>query len=182
MSAFRFKWLPAAALALVSAAAWPQSPSAPAADSGALPLGQIRPMTVAAAKRLVAAAIKAACPTPDTPCSGAFAIADDAGVIVYLETIDGVLAGGPELAMKKAQTPALWRRPTRQFRDAVAKGTNVSYADGSYPDMTTSPGGLPLFKDGRVVGGFGLAAVGGHASDRIGQAVLEEAERIFGKQ
>jgi glc operon protein GlcG len=146
-----------------------------------LPLGQIRPMTVEIAKRLVAAAKKSSCSPPAGTCSGAFAVADDAGVIVYLEIIDGVLAGGPELAIKKARTPALWRRPTKTFEDAVNNKTNISYADGSFPDMTTSPGGVPLFKDGRVVGGFGIAAVG-KATEQIDAAVLEEAAKIFGKQ
>lgn len=140
-------------------------------------------MKVQFAKQIVAAAIKAACSPPAGACSGAFAIADDAGVIVYMETLDGVLAGGPELAMKKATTSALWRRPTQTFLDAVSKGTNTSYADGSFPDMTTSPGGVPLSKDGRIVGGFGQAAVGSSAAvKQVSDAVAAEAARIFGKQ
>lgn len=153
------------------------------AQSGGLPLGQIRPMTVEYAKRLVAAAKTAACAPPAGACSGAFAIVDDAGVLVHFEIIDGVMAGGPELAIRKAKTPALWRRPTQVFHDAVKNGTNVSYADGTFPDMTTSPGGIPLLKDGRVVGGFGCAAVGsGAAARQINDAVIAEAIRIFGKQ
>lgn len=143
--------------------------------------GQIRPMTVDIAKQLVAAAKKAACAPPDGACTGAFAIVDDAGVLIYLETIDGVLADGPDLAIKKAKTPALWRRPTQDFLDAVNNKTNTSYADGTFADMTTSPGGIPLAKDGRVVGGFGLAAVGSTAATiQIDNAVLAAAAQIFG--
>lgn len=148
-----------------------------------LPLGQQRPMTVEAAKRLVAAAIKASCSPPAGACSGAFAVTDDAGVLVNLEIIDGVLAGGPELAMRKAKTSAIWRRPTAVFLEAVNKKTNTSYADGTFPDMTTSPGGYPILKDGRVVGGFGTAAVGSFdATHQIDAAVAAEAVKIFGKQ
>lgn len=146
-----------------------------------LPLGQVRPMTVEYAKQLVAAAKKASCSPPQGSCSGAFAVVDDAGVLVYLEIIDGVLAGGPELAIRKAKTPALWRRPTQVFQDAVNNKSNTSYADGTFPDMTTSPGGVPLFKDGRIVGGFGIAAVG-NASKQIDDAIIAEATKIFGKQ
>ncbi|HEY4214852.1 MAG TPA: heme-binding protein [Steroidobacteraceae bacterium] len=173
--------------ALVVASSTAVSQQAPATDhveagvtTRGLPLGQIRPMTVAIAKQLVEAARKASCTAPGT-CSGAFCVADDAGVIVYLETIDGVLAGGPELCMEKAITPALWRRPTRTFQEAVVKQTNTSYADGTFPHMTTSPGGVPLFKNGRIVGGFGIAAVG-PASEQIDKAVIAEATKIFGKQ
>lgn len=179
----------AAALLCASAIASAQQPPAPAAATAvpaaaapaALPLGAVRLMTVALAKQLVAAAKKASCSPPQGSCSGAYAVVDDAGVLVYFEIIDGVLAGGPELAIRKAKTPALWRRPTQVFHDAVAKGTNTSYADGTFEDMTTSPGGVPLFKDGRIVGGFGIAAVG-NASKQIDDAIIAEATRLFGKQ
>ncbi len=69
------------------------------------------------------------------------------------------------------------------FEDAVDDKTNSSYADGTFPDMTTSPGGVPIFKNGRVVGGFGPAAVGSlGATKQIHDAVVAEAETIFGKQ
>jgi uncharacterized protein GlcG (DUF336 family) len=184
MKTMRFSFLTAAALALLSSTSFAQQkPDQIEAGVGAkgLPLGQVRPMTVEIAKRLVAAARKASCSPPAGSCSGAFAVVDDAGVLVYLEIIDGVLAGGPELAIRKAKTPALWRRPTQTFLDAVNNKTNTSYADGTFPDMTTSPGGVPLVKDGRIVGGFGIAAVG-TASKQIDDAVLAEAEKIFGKQ
>jgi uncharacterized protein GlcG (DUF336 family) len=48
--------------------------------------------------------------------------------------------------------------------------------------MTTSPGGVPIFKDGRVVGGFGIADTGSaQAGDRIDDAVVKEAAKLFGK-
>jgi uncharacterized protein GlcG (DUF336 family) len=176
----------ATALALSSAPALPQDKSGHAAADGAakwLPLGQVRPMTVEFAKRIVTAARKAACAPPAGECSGAFAVTDDAGVLVYFEIIDGVLAGGPELAIKKAKTSALWRRPTHTFQDSVKSGRNTSYADGTFPDMTTSPGGVPLLKAGRIVGGFGVAAVGSlAASKQVDAAVSAEVEKIFGKQ
>jgi glc operon protein GlcG len=184
MKTYKLAFLMALALCSLSSAAFSQAtPDRVEAGVSAkgLPLGQVRPMTVALAKQLVAAAKKASCSPPEGTCSGAFAVVDDAGVLVYLEIIDGVLAGGPELAIRKAKTPALWRRPTSTFQDAVNNKSNTSYADGTFPDMTTSPGGVPLFKDGRIVGGFGIAAVG-PASKQIDDAIVAEATRIFGKQ
>jgi glc operon protein GlcG len=145
-----------------------------------LPKGQVRPMTVELARQLVAAAKKGSCTPPGT-CTGAFAVADDAGVIIYLEVIDGVLAGGPDLAIRKAKTSALWRRPTQVFQDAVNNKTNTSYADGTFTDMTTSPGGVPVVKDGRIVGGVGIAAVGQNTK-QIDDAILAEAAQLFGPQ
>src|SRR5262249_49350387 len=116
-----FPLLTVAALALVcSMASSQQKPEQAAAPdlieagigTSGLPSGQIRPMTIAIAKQLAGAARKASCAPPAGSCMGAFAVVDDAGMLVYFEIIDGVLAGGPELAIKKAKTSALWRRPT----------------------------------------------------------------------
>jgi uncharacterized protein GlcG (DUF336 family) len=179
--------LTATALALFAATAFSQQQKSDRVEAGVaakgLPLGQVRPMTVEYAKRIVSAARKAACAPPAGECSGAFAIADDAGVLVYFEIIDGVLAGGPDLAIKKAVASALWRRPTHTFQESVKSGRNTSYADGTFSNMTTSPGGVPLVKNGRIVGGFGVAAVGSlAASKQIDEAVTAEVEKIFGKQ
>jgi uncharacterized protein GlcG (DUF336 family) len=186
MKTIRFPLLTATALALLSTMGFAQQKSDHAAASTTakgLPSGQVRPMTVEFAKRIVTAARKAACAPPAGACSGAFAITDDAGVLIYFETIDGVLAGGPDLAIKKAQTSALWRRPTDTFQESVKSGRNTSYADGTFSNMTTSPGGVPIVKDGRIVGGFGVAAVGSlAASKQIGAAVSAEVEKIFGTQ
>ena len=185
MNRINIKILTGTALFFLSAFAFSQDFEPDEIEAGigkeGLPLGQVRPMTFEIARRLVEVAKKAACAPPAGSCSGAFAVVDDAGVLVLLETIDGVLAGGPELATKKAQTAALWRRPTRTFKDAVDDKRNSSYADGTFPNMTTSPGGTPLFRDGRIVGAFANAAVG-HSSTQIYEAVLAEATKIFGEQ
>ena len=186
MQSTRYSLLAAAALAFVSATAFaqqaPQRPQSTAHARG-LPLGQVRPMTVALAKQIVAAAKRAACEPPAGDCSGAFAVVDDAGSLVYFEIIDGVLADGPDLAIRKAKTSALWRRPTETFLKAVDAKTNTSYAGGTFQDMTTSPGGLPLVKDGRIVGAFGSAAVGSRgAIKQINDAVTAAATRLFGPQ
>jgi glc operon protein GlcG len=185
MKSTRFSLLAAAALAFTSSAALAQQQPhrPPAAQAHGLPLGQVRPMTVALAKQIVAAAKKAACQPPAGDCSGAFAVVDDAGSLVYFEIIDGVLADGPDLAIRKAKTSALWRRPTATFLKAVDEKTNTSYAGGTFEDMTTSPGGLPLVRDGRIVGGFGSAAVGSRgAITQINAAVTAEAAKLFGPQ
>jgi glc operon protein GlcG len=190
MKTMRLSILSAAALVVVSAVAWSQDQTdktdrtaniEAGTPAKGLPKGPLRPMTVELAKQLVAAAKKASCTPPKGSCSGAFAVVDDAGVLVYLEIIDGVLAGGPDLAIKKAKTPALWRRPTQVFQDAVNNKTNTSYADGTFSDMTTSPGGVPITKDGRMVGGVGIAAVG-QATKQIDEAIMAEAAKIFGPQ
>jgi uncharacterized protein GlcG (DUF336 family) len=146
-----------------------------------LALGETHVLDVTIAKRLVAAAIRSSCSQPAGTCTGVFCVTDGAGTLIYLEAIDGVLMGGPGLCIAKAEASAFWRRPTQNFQDAVNNKTNTSYAGGTFPHMTTSPGGVPIFKDGRCVGGVGIAAVG-LASKQIDAAIVQEATRIFGSQ
>ena len=186
MKTIWFSFLTVVALVLLSTTVLsqerPEQVEAGVSAGGGLPSGQVRPMTVEIAKKIVAAVIKASCSgAQGTSCSGAFAVTDDAGVLIYLETIDGVLAGAPDLAIRKAKASALWRRPTQLFQDAVNKGANTSYAGGTFSDMTTSPGGVPLTQNGRIVGGFGCAAVG-NGTKPIDAAAVAEAARIFGNK
>jgi glc operon protein GlcG len=185
MKTIRFSLLTAAAVLLASSAFAQQAVVPDRVEAGigpqGLPKGQPRPMTVDLAKQLVAAAKKASCAPPAGSCSGAFAVTDDAGVLVYFEALDGVLAGGPELSIRKARASAIWRSPTQVFQDAVNDKSNTAYADGTFPDMTTSPGGVPLVKEGKIVGGFGYGAVG-NGGKQIQAALEAEAERLFGKQ
>ena len=147
---------------------------------GEITPGLPRPMTLAIAKQIVTAAHKAAC-TPPSNCMGAFAIVDDAGVLIYEESIDGVLPHVPELTILKARTAAVWRRPTSYFQDSVKSGRNYAYIDGSFQDMTLATCGIPLFVKGRVVGGFGCGGSGPQYDPQIMEAARAETARIMGK-
>jgi glc operon protein GlcG len=171
MKAIRFSFLTVAALFFLSSAVFPQ-------DEGHLPKAPARAMTLEKAKRIVAAAHEAACKVPAT-CSGALAVVDDAGVLVYEETIDGSMADTPDLAIKKAKTSALWRRPTQFFHDSVKSQRNMSYAGGTFLDMTTSHGGVPLVVNDTIVGGFGSG--GTLAGPKlVSDAAEAECAKIFG--
>lgn len=142
------------------------------------PKNQKRPMTLAIAKRIVAAASKAACSYPKIApeCAGTQAVVDDAGALIYLETLDGTQVPSIEMAILKAKTSALWHRPTKQFHDAITKGTNMSYLDGTFANMTTAVGGVPLAVNGTMVGGFGTS--GNPYLEPIMTAALDELKKI----
>ena len=146
-----------------------------------IPKAPARPLTLDLAKQLVAAAKKSSCSPPDGSCSGAFAVVNDSGQLIYLEVIDGTLLNAAELAIRKAKTSNAWRRPTQVFQDAVNAKTNTSYADGTFNDMTTSPGGVPIVKNDVMLGGVGMAAVG-NGTKQITKGIQDEAEKMFGKQ
>ena len=52
----------------------------------------------------------------------AVAIVDTAGNLVYFEKMDGTQTGSVNVAIDKARTAALFKRPTKAFQDVVAAG------------------------------------------------------------
>ncbi len=55
----------------------------------------------------------------------AIALVDTGGYLVYFEKMQDTQTGSVELAIEKARTSALFRRPTKVFQEAVAAGANA---------------------------------------------------------
>jgi len=82
------------------------------------------------------------------------AITDGGGHLVYLERMDGTQYASVDIATRKAQSAAAYRRPSKVFEDAVAGGRNaVLGLTGAMP----IEGGLPIVMDGRIVGAIGAS-------------------------
>src|SRR5258707_10279175 len=52
----------------------------------------------------------------------AVAIVGPAGTLIYYEKMDNTQLGSAEVAIDKARTATLFKRPTKAFQDAVAAG------------------------------------------------------------
>lgn len=86
----------------------------------------------------------------------AAAVVDPGGTLVYFERMDGVQNGSVPVAIGKARSAALFKRPTKAFQDAVAGGglgLRVLGLEGAVP----IDGGLPLVVGGELVGAIGLS-------------------------
>lgn len=88
--------------------------------------------------------------------SMAIAIVDTSGTLVYYEKMDNTQTGSAKLAIEKARTAALFKRPTKAFQDALAAG-----GDGlrilSLKDAVAIEGGIPIVMDGKIVGAIGVS-------------------------
>lgn len=86
----------------------------------------------------------------------AVAIVGPAGNLIYYEKMDNTQLGSAEVAIDKARTAALFKRPTKAFQDAVAAG-----GDGlrvlSLKGVVAVEGGIPLVMDGKIVGAIGVS-------------------------
>ena len=111
------------------------------------------PINLEAAKKIAASAIADARKNNWTM---AVAITDIAGDLVYFEKMDGTQTGSVRVALGKARSAVLFKRSTKVWEDAVAAGgagLRILGLEGAVP----IEGGLPLLKDGKIVGAIGLS-------------------------
>ena len=90
----------------------------------------------------------------------AIAVTDIAGDLVYFEKNDATQTGSVKVAISKARSAALFKRPTKVFQDAVAGGAaglRILGLEGAVP----VDGGLPIVIDGKVVGAIGVSGAAG---------------------
>ena len=97
----------------------------------------------------------------------AIAIVDDAGAALLLERLDGAGPIVSEVAMGKARTAALTRRPTKYFEDRVKE--RPAFVTFPTPSVMFQ-GGLPLIYQGDCVGAIGVSGVQSHEDEQIAQA------------
>ncbi len=118
-----------------------------------------RVLTLAGA-RAIAAAAEAEARRLNT--TGAIAVVDDGGNLLYLVRIDNTFPAGAAVATDKARTAATFRMPTRNLEDAV-KGGRLSLVAVS--EMTPLAGGIPIVVDGQVVGAVGVSGAANAQQD-----------------
>ncbi len=100
------------------------------------------------------------------------AIFDNGGNLLYLERADGTQIGSIQVAQGKGLTALRFKRPTKVLEDTVLSG-KVHMT--TLPGIVPVEGGLPLIKDGEVVGSIGVSGV---MSSQDGQIAAAGAEAL----
>ena len=117
------------------------------------------PITLAQAKTVVAAA------EAEARRQGwlmVVVVVEPSGALVMSEKMDGAQYGSNDVARRKAETSANFRRPTAYFQDAVKGGTLNAIFTGAL----AIEGGELLIIDGKIAGAIG-ASGGSGAQDGI---------------
>ena len=86
----------------------------------------------------------------------AVAIVGPAGNLIYYEKMDNTQLGSAEVAIDKARTSALFKRPTKAFQDALAAGGDGLRVLG-LKGVTPVEGGIPLLMEGKIIGAIGVS-------------------------
>jgi glc operon protein GlcG len=108
-------------------------------------------LTLEAAKKVAAAAEAEA---KKNNWAQTIAIVDDGGHLVYLERIDETFTGTVRVAIEKAKSAMGFKRPTKEFSDALAAGRQaVLGLHGAVP----LEGGILLMAGGKAIGAIGVS-------------------------
>jgi uncharacterized protein GlcG (DUF336 family) len=97
----------------------------------------------------------------------AVAVVDPHGALLYFERMEDTQYASNDIAIAKARAAATFRRPTRAFADVINKG---GPATATLPGVVGSPGGVPIFVGGRIVGAAGVSGVTGDQDEQCSKA------------
>lgn len=124
------------------------------------------PINLENAKKAAAAAVAEARKNNWTM---AVAVTDPSGDLIYFEKMDGTQTGSVNVAIGKARSAALYKRPTKVWQDIVAgggAGLRILGLEGAVP----IGGGVPLVMDGKIVGAIGLSGGTADQDDQCARA------------
>jgi len=131
-------------------------------------------LTLKAAKAIASAAEAEASKRSSTVV---IAVVDDGGHLLLLERLDNTQVASVEVAIGKARTAAIFRRPSKDFEDQIRNGRAASLV---LPGATPLQGGIPILVEGKVVGAIGVSGNTPQEDEdiaKIGAAATEEATR-----
>ena len=141
---------------------------APPSPAPAPPPPYGAPINVADAKKAAAAAIAEVAKIGSAP--DAIAVVDHGGFLIYFERMDNTQLGSVEIAIEKARTAALFRRPSKVFEDALAGGRTAILA---LRGATPLEGGVPIISGGKLVGAIGASGGTGQQDGQVAKAGAE---------
>jgi glc operon protein GlcG len=84
----------------------------------------------------------------------AVAVVSNSGFLVHFSKMDQTQFASVQIAVDKAKAAATFRRPTKVFEDR-ANGGSPSVL--SLHGVVASEGGIPLMRDGKVIGAIGCS-------------------------
>jgi glc operon protein GlcG len=96
------------------------------------------------------------------------AVVDDGGHLLGLQRLDGVAAISAHIAPAKAHTAALGRRESKVYEDIINQGRTSFLSAPALSGMLE--GGVPIVKDGQVIGAVGVSGVKSSEDAQVARA------------
>lgn len=129
-------------------------------------LGNSKYITLEEAKKMMAAAEAEA---RKNNWNVAIAIVDAGANLILFQKLDDTQNGSIEIAIGKARTATNFKRPTKAMEEMITGGRSVFLA---VPGITPLQGGLPIFAEGKIIGGAGVSGVLSSQDEQVAQAAV----------
>lgn len=127
------------------------------------------PITLAAAKQIVAAA-EAEAEKNNWPV--VIAVIDSGGNLVLLLRRDDAQLSAIATAEGKARTALFFKRPTKLLDDVISGGgSGLRFL--ALKDFTPLEGGLPIVADGKIIGAIGVSGVVSAQNSQVARAGID---------
>lgn len=133
-------------------------------------VGEKNVLTLEGAKQIAAVAEK------DAANKGArvvIAIVDDGGSLILLRRLDETQVASVNVAIDKARTASIYRRPSKDFEDQVTNGRVSAMA---LHGAVALQGGIPITFDRKVIGAIGVSGETPKIDEDIAKAGAKAAQ------
>jgi uncharacterized protein GlcG (DUF336 family) len=131
-------------------------------------LGTKKTLTLAAAKRIAAAAEQEAA---KNKWNVVMAIVDDGGHLLFLQRMDDTQIASVDVSIQKAKGAMMFKRNTKALEDIVAGGRTVMM---KLAGVVPVEGGVLLEADGQVIGAIGVSGVTSPQDGQVAKAGADE--------
>jgi glc operon protein GlcG len=102
----------------------------------------------------------------------AIAVVSSGGHLVSFAKMDQTQFASIKIAQHKARTAATFRRPTKAFQDGLAANPANVYLL-TLDDVIASEGGIPLMRDGKIIGAIGCSGGTGAQDGQVCKAGVD---------
>jgi uncharacterized protein GlcG (DUF336 family) len=128
-------------------------------------------LTLVEARGYADAAIRAA---RDQGLRVSVAVVDEGGVLLQLDRMDGALLMGPDVATAKAVTALNFQRPTSAVAEIGRNNPTLlsSLQQATQFAVVAVGGGMPIVRDGVVVGAIGVSGATAEQDEALARAAL----------
>jgi glc operon protein GlcG len=102
------------------------------------------------------------------------AVIDELGQLLQLDRMDGALLMGPDAALAKAQTAINFQRPSSAVAELARGNPDLvrSLQQAVKFPITAIGGGVPITRDGRVIGAIGVCGATHEQDEALATTVL----------
>jgi uncharacterized protein GlcG (DUF336 family) len=91
-------------------------------------------------------------------------------MLIYYEMKDDTQTASADVAIEKARTAAIWRRPSKEFEQNLIDGRVAILGLRSALPVE---GGMPILADGKMIGAIGVSGMTSTQDGQVARAGLD---------